>query len=165
MLFVFFAFCHNFFFKKPKQAFYHLLLKLFDSEDYHENPTKHLIASIGSVAWAELARAQPPEIADAPSGIAKNLIEISGGRCHSTIQDALDALPSTGGKIIIPRGNYSCPQDLVGKSNVQLVGEGYDPPAATSHVINSSWLIFPDKKVVFRSSSIWTIDSCNGPGS
>jgi hypothetical protein len=121
-----------------------------------------LIASIGFFGGEELARAQSTEIADAQSCIAKGLIYISRGACHSTMQDAVDALPATGGKIVIPPGNYSCPHDLVGKSNVQFVGEGYDPPAASSHGINSSWLSYPDKKVVFRCNSTWTIDSSNG---
>src|SRR5215469_1888361 len=89
-------------------------------------------------------------------------IRVDGGGCYSTPQAALTALPSIGGTMFIPPGTYACPSDIVGKSNIQLIGQSYDPPARTAHGINSSWLDHADKKVIFECNSTWTIDSSNG---
>jgi hypothetical protein len=89
-------------------------------------------------------------------------IHVDGGGCYSTVQAALSALPSTGGTLLISAGTYACPDDIIGKSNIQLIGQTYDPPASTGHGINSSWLDHADRKVVFQCRSTWTIDSSNG---
>jgi hypothetical protein len=89
-------------------------------------------------------------------------VRVNGAGCYATIREAIADLPLTGGTIVIPAGNYPCPDDVIGKSNIQLIGESYDPPAERSHGINSSWLSLPDKKVVFQCTTTWTIDSSNG---
>ncbi len=107
----------------------------------------------------------PTQAAKAASGNACAMdasIRVDGGGCYSTVSAAISALPSSGGTVFIPAGTYACPRDIISKTNIQLIGQTFDPPAATGHGINSSWLSYSDTKVVFQCTSTWTIDSSNG---
>ncbi|MGB7728249.1 MAG: hypothetical protein WBL50_09470 [Candidatus Acidiferrum sp.] len=103
----------------------------------------------------------PSQAAKAASGRAC-AIRVDGGGCYATVSAAINALPASGGSVFISAGTYACPGDIIAKTNIQLIGQTFDPPAATSHSINSSWLSYPDTKVVFQCTSTWTIDSSNG---
>jgi hypothetical protein len=119
-------------------------------------------ANDGSRSERGKTGAQGTEAANANGCGKEAAVRAGDAGCYATVQAAVAALPVTGGKVSIPPGNYPCPDDFVGKSNIQLIGESYDPPAERGHGINSSWLSYPDQKAVLQCSSTWVIDSSNG---
>src|SRR5580698_444674 len=70
--------------------------------------------------------AQPPQ--SPPAAKSTLIVDASGSADFRTIQQAVDALPATGGTIRIRPGTYR-EQIHVDKSHVALIGLGKDPSA------------------------------------
>jgi pectin methylesterase-like acyl-CoA thioesterase len=84
-----------------------------------------VVAAAALVASSACA-AQPPQAPPAPK--SELIVDAAGSADFKTVQQAVDALPGTGGTIRIRRGTYR-EQIHVDKPHVTLIGLGKDPSA------------------------------------
>jgi hypothetical protein len=71
------------------------------------------------------------------NGTVKNEVRIVGANGLDTIQNAIDDLPSGGGKVFIPKGTHTITSPIKMKSDVTIEGAGENTIIQTSGAINA----------------------------
>jgi len=108
-----------------------------------------LVFLLAAISVANAATNAPPAVIDAAK--------------HPTLQAALDALPASGGMVVLPAGNFELTEPLrLARENARIEGAG-----AATHLINKNtngqpaFIVAPADRAKNKKARLWRVQLGN----